>query len=346
MKNRINNLLVLAPLSILAVACGKSPLNTNDSSAINSNLMIASDESDEVVADHLEDVALELSVDDSAGSNSALGLVASSNKTHAKSCAVANGVLTLKKSKSLDKNSQRTTKKGSFERSVSLDSSFERIFKPLEGSELPLECKTAQGPVGILEGKLSSYEGMTMAASSSRSHSIVVKKDSVVVHSRESEHSGSRSATFGEASLADGKLTLQKSLAIKSSGNVKITKDGKETSESHSYESLADAPLQIETVRESGSQKLISKTIKSGQIKIVRTSGMQINLTYANVKFSENCKPVSGTLQVAKVDPAAASSNVLSIQFKDGEAWVSKNGGTEEKVDSINYRLETCKSSN
>lgn len=127
---------------------------------------------------------------------------------------------------------------------------------------------------------------------------------------------------------------------------MKIKKDGKESNESHTYESLADAPLQIETVRESGSQKLISKTIKSGQIKIVRGSGIQINWTYANVKFAENCKPVSGTLQVAKVDPAAASSNVLSIHFKDGEAFVSKNGGAEEKVESINYRLETCKGSN
>jgi hypothetical protein len=343
MKTSRSNLFVLAPLSLLAVACGKQTINKTDASTIDSKLLIASDESEEVVADHVEDVAMEMSLDDSANSSPSLGLTATNSSSLEKNCSVANGQLTLKKTKSKDKVSQRSTKKGSIEKSVSLDTSFERIYKPADGAALPVECKTAQGPVRILEDKLASYDGMSFSATNSRSHSIVVKKDGTLLHSRVSEHSGSRSANFAEASLVDGKLTLQKSLAIKSNSVVKITKDGKESSESHSYESLADAPLQIEVVRESGSQKLISKTIKSGQIKIVRNSGIQINLTYANVKFSETCKPVSGSLQVAKVDPATTSANLLNIQFKDGEAWVSKNGGAEEKVESINYRLEGCK---
>ncbi|NBW80211.1 hypothetical protein EBR21_00515 [bacterium] len=343
MKASFSKIVLLAPVSLLAVACGTSQIKKNDASTIDSNLLVASDESEEVVADHVEDVAMEMSVDDNVNASPALGLVASSNSSIEKNCSLADGNLTLKKSKSLDKNSERSTKKGNIERSVSLDTSFERIYKPATGSALPVECKTAQGPVRILEDKLASMAGMTFSGTNSRSHSVIVKKDGTLLHSRVSEHSGSRSATFGAASAAEGKLTLQKSLAIKSSNLVKITKDGKESSESNSYESLSDAPLQIEVVRESGTQKLISKTIKSGQIKIVRKSGIQIDLTYANVKFSEVCKPVSGSLQVAKVDPATKTANVLQIQFKDGEAWVSKNGGAEEKVESINYRLDGCK---
>lgn len=346
MKKNLSSLVAILPLSLLLPACGTGLIQKNlDEAPTESALLAIADESEESVADHVEDVASELALEDAPSTESALslGLASGKNSSADKSCVASESSLTLKKSKSIDKDLQRTTKKGLIEKSVDQESSFERVYVVPTGSTLPLKCQTSQGPVKFLKDKLAEFASLSMSSESSRSHSIVVKKDGEILHSRKSQSSGSRATQFSAASLQDGKLSLNKSVSINVSSQIQTIEKGAEKNETQSYKTLPEAPLSIEVVRDAESEKLISKTIKSGHVQISRPSGAKLDVIYEMVKFSEACKPVSGHLQVIKLEAGESVPKNLSIQFKDGEAFVSKNGEPEKKMESLNFRLESCR---
>lgn len=346
MKKNLSSLVAILPLSLLLPACGTGLVqkSLNEITSESALLEIA-DESEESVADHVEDVASELALEDAPSTVSAmsLGLASTKNSSVDKSCVASENSLTVKKSKSLDKDKQRTTKKGRIEKSIDHESSFVRVYTVPTGGALPIKCETAQGPVKILKDKIAEFDALSMSSESSRSHSIVVRKDGEILQSRKSQSSGSRATQFSAASLQDGKLSLNKSVSINVSSQIQSISQGVEKNESHSYATLPEAPLSIEVVRDAESEKLISKTIKSGHVKIERPSGAKLDVIYEMVKFSEACKPVSGRLQVIKLEAGESSPKNLSIQFKDGEAFVSKNGEPEKKMESLNFRLESCR---
>lgn len=336
----------LIPLVLLAAACGNNSLRNDKSALSNNDELTVADESDELVADQVSALASDLSAEEtsSAADSSALGLAIDKNLQLEKNCSVNGDTLTLKKGKSAEKDSSRSKRSGKFEKSMSSESSLERIYKAGEGKSLPVKCQTERGPVKFLHDNLADYAGLTATGSSSRSHSIELKKDGVVIRSRTSEHSGSRSVSFSEAVLSDEQITVNKSIAIESSGTVKSFKDGKEENGSHKYRTLKTAPLSVEVVREAQSGRLISKTVKSGHVEIERASGVKIDVIYEMVKFVSDCEPVSGRLEVIRIDPKDGKTTNLSIKFKDGEAFASKDGAAEEKMESLNFRLEGCRS--
>lgn len=336
----------LIPLVLLAAACGNNSLRNDKSAASDIEELTVADESDELIADQVSDLASDLSAEDatSTSDSSALSLAIDKNLQLERSCSASADTLTLKRNKSIEKDSSRSKRAGKFEKSMSSESSFERVYKAGEGKSLPVKCQTQRGPVKFLRDNPADYAGLTATGTSSRSHSLELKKDGVVIHSRSSEHSGSRSVSFSEAVLANEKITVNKSIAIEATGSVKSLKDGKEESSSHKYKTMKTAPLSVEVVREAESGKLISKTIKSGHVEIERASGVKIDVIYEMVKFVRACEPVSGRLEVIRIDPKEGKTTNLSIKFKDGEAFASKDGAAEEKMESLNFRLEGCRS--
>ncbi|MEN9810734.1 MAG: hypothetical protein RLZZ488_2301 [Pseudomonadota bacterium] len=345
MKNN-KTLGVLIPLALLATACGNNLLRNDKSAASSTEELNVAEESDELVADQVSALASDLSAEDatSTSDSGALGLAIDKNLQLEKSCSASGDTLTLKRNKSIEKESSRSKRAGQFEKSMSSESSFEHVYKAGEGKALPVKCQTERGPVKFLRDNPADYAGLTANGSSSRSHSIELKKDGVVIRSRSSEHSGSRSVSFSEAVLADEKIIVNKSIAIEATGTVKSLKDGKEESGSHKYKTLNTAPLSVEVVREAQSGRLISKTIKSGHVEIERASGVKIDVIYEMVKFARACEPVAGRLEVIRIDPQDGKTTNLSIKFRDGEAFASKDGAAEEKMESLNFRLEGCRS--
>lgn len=341
-----NTLRAIVPLALFAAACGKNSLRNDKSDLPIMTEMAVTDESDELIADHVSSIISDLSAEDvdSLSDAGALSLAINKNIQSEKSCSVSADSLTLKRSKSLDKDSSRKKQSGQFEKSLSSEIAIERVFKAAQGKALPVKCQTERGPVKFLHDKPADYAGLTASDSASRKHSLELKKDGAVIHSRTSESIDNRTISFLEAVVADGKITLNKSVTIDTSGSVKTLKDGKEENSSHKYKTVKTAPLSIEVVRQADSGKLISKTIKNGHVEIERASGVKIDVIYEMVKFSRACEPVSGRLEVTRIDPQDGKTSNLSIKFNNGEAFASKDGAAEQKMESLNFRLESCRS--
>lgn len=347
MKKHLKLLLLSAPLASLA-ACGtnqriEQALNDQENSLMSQAAL--TDEPEELVADQIEDLSGALSLEDEGSGDFAtsLGLTQNKESSSEKSCATTSGVLTYKKSSSREKEIDRSVRKGRVERFHSRESSFERIYSPAQGKELAMECNSSSGPVSLINDKLSAVQGIKIESKFESKKESSFKLDGVVKASRSVKAEGLRTIEFTAASESGDVILLGKTITINSSSEVSKIEKGEPNKENNSYATIKEAPLLVEVARTAKNGKLIHKLIKSGHVQIVRGEDRKIDIVYEQVKFSSKCTPVSGRLLVSRVDSANSTAVNLSIRFKDGEAFVMRNGSEERKMDSLNLRLEDCR---
>ena len=347
MKKHLQLLILSAPLASLA-ACGtnqtlEQALNDQENSLMSQAAL--SEEPEELVADQIEDLSGALSLEDEGSGGFASSLVLTQNKESSseKSCSTTSGILTYKKSSSREKEIDKSVRKGRVERFHSRESSFERIYSPAQGNELAMECNSSSGPVRLIKEKLSAVQGTKIEAKFQSKKESSLKLDGAVKVSRSVKTEGLRTIEFTAASESGDLIVLGKTITINSSSEVSKIEKGLPNEEKNSYATIKEAPLIVEVARTAKDGKLIHKLIKSGHVQIVRGEDRKIDIVYEQVKFSAQCKPVSGRLLVSRVDPVDATAVSLSISFKDGEAFVSRNGSGEKKMDSLNLRLEDCR---
>ncbi|NBX17474.1 MAG: hypothetical protein EBR09_08935 [Proteobacteria bacterium] len=346
MKMTVKSVLAILPFSVLA-ACGTvkqaSPVLTGDESAL-MGVADASDEADELVADHVEEVSSLLDLEDDAAGVSALGLAANKQKSLEKNCVVEAGKLTLSKQKTVEKDSDRTTRKGRVERQAAIESTYERVYSAAYGKELAVECKTAQGPVKIIKSKLAQIVGSSVEAKHSRSAERSLKLDGQIKSSRKVESEGTKTVNFGAATEQDGKLIVSKTVSFSASSTVNKLKDGASAEQKNSRKTIEEAPLKVEVVRDAASGALVHKLIQSGHVQIAHGEDRKVDIVYEQVKFTGECKPVSGRLLITKSKTAEAgnTANVLNIRFSENEIFLSRNGGEEKKIEELKLRLEDC----
>ncbi len=344
MTTKFKVLALVAPVSLLAVACGSNLQKVSSSSDLEELALELADENQEIVADHVEDVATELALEDSeaAISEVSLGLAKDKSSSLEKSCSISGQILTLKRERSAESTKGRQTRAGEIEKNHELNFSFERSYEAAAGSPLPFECKTEKGPVKLIKDKLSALAGLKVSAKNSRSRSTATQKKGETVASRASESTSEKTMQFSAPVLQDKKVIISKSMTLKTESTIKSLHKGEEKTQSHSSITLEESPLKIKVERDAESLKLISKTIESGHVRISRESGKLVDVIYENVVLASDCKPSTGHIQVVRTNPEDKSVNNLSITFRAGEAFVSKNGAEEKKMDSLNVRLEGC----
>lgn len=347
MKNTFNLFLLALPLAA-TVACGKvakTTLNFTEEEQAIITQVASSDENDEILADHVEEMSAVLALDDDstqAGAG-ALGLAQSKESDKESSCSISEGVLVYKKSQSRERELDKATKKGRVERSSSSSSSSERRYSPAAGGELAMYCASASGPVKLIAEKIEKIAGMKVEATHSNKSESSLKIDGAIKNSRSVYTQGSRQVTFGAGILSSNQITLSKTIQFSSSSDVSKVAEGKTSALKNSRETLPEAPLQVEVLRDGTSKKLLHTLIKTGHVVIKHGDALKTDIVYENVKFVEECKPVSGRLLVSKVNPGEATAKSISVVFKEDGAYVSRNGGEEKKMESINLRLEGCK---
>lgn len=347
MKKHLERVLLFAPLVSFA-ACGtnqrvEQALNEQENFLMSQAAL--TDEPEELVADQIEELSGALSLEDeSAGDfDTSLGMTQNKESSIQKSCATTSGVLTYKKSSSREKEIDRSVKKGRVERFHSRESSFARIYSPAQGQELAMECNSSSGPVSLIKEKLSAVQGIKIESKFESKKESSFKLDGTVKASRSVKAGGLRTVEFTAASESGDSILLGKTITINSSSEVSKIEKGEVNKENNSYATIKEAPLLVEVARTAKNGKLIHKLIKSGHVQIVRGEDRKIDVVYEQVKFSSKCKPVSGRLLVSRVDSANSTAVNLSIRFKDGEAFVMRNGSEERKMDSLNLRLEDCR---
>jgi hypothetical protein len=350
MKKHLALLLLATPITAL-VACGTSQseqprLSNQESSLLNAGAL--ADESEELVADQVEELSeiLELEDNSSAGLSTAFALAREKDSSLEKSCRLVDGKIILSRDKTKSKDLDKSTRKGRVEIALARESSFERIYSPAEGKELAIASKTDKGPISFLNEKVSDLPGSKAESKHSRKSERSLKLDGVPQKSRKSESEGSRAVVFSAASLKEGLLTMSKSVSFNSTSTVTKEEKGVSSLSKNERKTLEESPLKIEVVRNSETGKLVHKLIQSGQVQVSRGESSKIDIVYEQVKFVADCKPVSGQLLITKNKQEAGESSVrvLKIRFADGEAMVSRDGGPEKKMESLNIRLETCRS--
>jgi hypothetical protein len=105
-----------------------------------------------------------------------------------------------------------------------------------------------------------------------------------------------------------------------------------------------EAPLKVEVARDAASGALVHKLIQSGHVQIAHGEDRKVDIVYEQVKFTGECKPVSGRLLIKKstiVEPLN-TSNVLNVRFGEGEIFLYRKGGEEKKIEEMKLRLEDC----
>lgn len=350
MKKYLNSVIVSIPLTAL-VACGTFEGQNAGNVILDqeeefSELGLVS-ESEELIEDHIEELSGVLSLEDETVESSQIqpNNPAKTPSPRQKLCSTENNVLSLKTSLSRERTKERKKNRinGPISTHFVRNESNERTYTPHEESELAVKCSSEQGPVELIAEKIAGIEGMKIEIKNNSKRERTVQKDGKDRFSRVVEFSGSRTIIHGSASLVDEKINYTKTISIDSKSIVHAngSKKGPRVLE-NIYRSEEGSPLKVEVQRNVADKKLVYKLITSGTVTINRGTSKENKISYENVKFSAVCKPESGQLVVTKMSAKGNQIN-LKIAFKDGEAFLSRDGGEEKKMESLNLKLESCR---
>jgi hypothetical protein len=215
-----------------------------------------------------------------------------------------------------------------------------------------------EGEVGCAEsGKHAALvraemKGVKLEASFKRQRSQLatitnLKKGVTRSRSAKFHAQGTRSITWADVSVADGTITLSKTITQQVTRTLEIVnKKGETKTFEQSVATDAAAPLQVVTVRDEAKGALVSRTIVSGKKIATGKDGGRIETSFDNVKYQpgKGCYAVSGKISGAiYAKDATEASLTFTIDFTtDTKSIAFSNGKDVEYVaDGCEFDIET-----
>lgn len=198
----------------------------------------------------------------------------------------------------------------------------------------------------------AEMKGVTLEAAFKRQRSLSasftnLKKGVTKSRSAKFNAQGTRQISWTDVTVADGTITLSKTVTQQATRTLEIVnKQGETKSFEQTVATDAAAPLQVVTVRDEATDALVSRTIVSGKKVATGKDGGRVETSFDNVKYEpgKGCYAVSGKISGAiYAKDAAEASLTFTIDFTgDTKSIAFSNGKEVEYVaDGCEFDIET-----